>query len=554
MVVNESSLKARQQLPDPARSLASSGNPLKQLTKQAQKILGRLLKRNPVDAVNRFTRWFLDKFHLLAKTDRMFYWSAWVVVRQFMRAYWNWRVEGAMFPDFGRGIVVANHQSHLDPFFIGCAAQRRIQWMSKEENFHTPIMTSIFRNLGAFPLRRGDEESTQRALDKVRSIINEEREWVGIFPEGTRSTDGSLGEFKSGAVRLAIELDVPIVPAAVVGSDAVLPKGSLFMKPKQVITRLGEPVWYSDYHGTDVPYGTIKRLTAELRDKVVELVETTQYQHGGRNTKALSIGTSELKPKSRKRFFQSPKGLLKNALRVWDDAWYALLKALEPWDLREQFQEHIYHFSGNVVAEYCRVFNPARMVGFEHIPEKGGAIVTPNHNSEWDVIMIATAIQQQRKRVLYQMSKEVLFKMPVVNAWTRTHHAFPLRRGASDFMSFEHAVERAKEGHLVCIYPEGTTNAGNGHLLEGHTGAVRAAIEAQVPIIPVGITGTEKIFPKHAKMVNLGKGCALKVGEPFTAHARYFGAPEPDYAVLKNLTRDLMAEIKGLLLYNAPEA
>ena len=106
----------------------------------------------------------------------------------------------------------------------------------------------------------------------------------------------------------------------------------------------------------------------------------------------------------------------------------------------------------------------------------------------------------------------------------------------------------------MCTYPEGTTNAGNGQLLEGHTGPMRLAIETQVPIIPIGITGTEATYPKHAKMLSFYKGQILKAGPPFMEHQKYWGKPMPDYNELKRLTANMMDKIRDLLYYDTPEA
>jgi len=102
----------------------------------------------------------------------------------------------------------------------------------------------------------------------------------------------------------------------------------------------------------------------------------------------------------------------------------------------------------------------------------------------------------------------------------------------------------------VCVYPEGTTNPGGGVLLEGHTGAVRLAIEKQVPILLIGITGTEDTYPKHGKMLNFYKGSILKAGPPFMEHQQYWGKTMPDFDELKRLTDNMMAQIKDLLVYD----
>ncbi|GAB4326789.1 MAG: hypothetical protein Kow0069_33490 [Promethearchaeota archaeon] len=551
--------------------------------KMTQKTLAKILEYTQFDRANRAMRDLLDKFNLLDKTDRMFYWNAWVYVRQLMRTAWSFRITGEMFPEYGPGIVVANHQSHIDPFFVSCAIHRRVRWMSKDENFQTPIVTSLFTNLGAFSVRRGTSDEV--AWETAKQILRN-GEWVGIFPEGTRSVNGVIGPFRSGAVRLAIEEGVPIVPCAVFGSRDVLPKGQLVMKRAKVTVRVGKAIKFDEYYGKELSYQKARELAAQVREKVLELVEMQDYEDDAHRLRvaegsvtgqdavaelAASIGSEPDEKKSGGPLagvlsalglggggnpLKALKRLGKQALQVVDDAWYALLRSLEPWNLREHFQDAVYNFSGNVVATYCKLLNPMRMIGFsEYTPKSGAALVCANHNSEWDVIVLATAIQQAKRRHLWQMSKQSLFKIPVVNAWVRNHYAFPLRRGESDVDSYNYALHLLRNGHLVCMYPEGTTNPGNGQLLPGHTGAMRLAIEAKVPIIPVGITGTERIYPKHAKMLNFGKGCVLKMGPAWTEHAKYFDAEEPPaYEELKKLTDRLMATIADLLLYNNPEA
>ena len=104
---------------------------------------------------------------------------------------WNYKCEYPnknMFPEFGPVIIISNHQSHIDPFLLGAACHRRIRFMSKLENFKTPIVRSLFTNLGAFKL---DRENPEAGWERARQLIRE-GEVVGIFPEGTRSPDGEL--------------------------------------------------------------------------------------------------------------------------------------------------------------------------------------------------------------------------------------------------------------------------------------------------------------------------------------------------------------------------
>lgn len=526
-------------------------------SKRHEKAVYKILKYNPIDPLNNLYRWILNQFNFLEKEGKLQWWAAYIYVKEICRRFWDFKVEnlsGDLFPEYGAGIVVGNHESHIDPFFFGAACHRRIQYMSKDDNFKTPIVKTLFKNLGAFSLGiKGDERSVQLAFEKARKIIRG-GEWVGLFPEGTRTMDGTLGEFRTGAVRLALETGVPIVPMAVLGSRDALPKGKLVMKPAHITVRVGKPIYYDDYDINKVSYSDIKKLTAELRQDIVDLLEGTYGEEKDKKTEELSIGSPEEAEKKSKfgGILKTLKKFGKGFLHLWDDSWYALLRALEVFDLKEHFQEIIYHLSGNLVHTFSNTMSPYRVIDYEkYIPKEAGGLVCSNHNSEWDVIILATSFQQRGLK-LHQQAKESLFKIPVVNSWVRSCYAFPLKRGGHDVGSYNFARNLLENGKWVVVYPEGTTNQGGGELLEGHTGPIRLAIDAKVPIYLVGITGTEYVYPKHAKMLNFGKGIVLKAGEPFMEHTKYWDAGMPSYDVLKDLTNQMMERIRGLLLYNIP--
>ena len=229
----------------------------------------KLLKLNPIDPINDKILEILDKMELFEKAHKFNWWLAYMFwCKNAMRLFWQWEWDGELAPEFGPAIIVSNHESHLDPFFVGGAMHRPIRWMSKKENFKTPIVRSLFRNMGAFEL---DRENPEVGWTKAKEII-ENNEYIGIFPEGTRSVDGELGEFRTGAIRLAIEMGIPIVPCAVTGSSNALRKGKLMMKPTKVRVRVGKPIYYHDYYGRDdVAYPEIRKLTNELRDEVTRI-------------------------------------------------------------------------------------------------------------------------------------------------------------------------------------------------------------------------------------------------------------------------------------------
>ena len=110
-------------------------------------------------------------------------------------------------------IIAANHISLWDPPLIGTFLPRKINFMAKEELFDIPIIGYIIKRLNAFPVKRGTADRV--AIKKAISLLKS-GECLGLFPEGTRSKDGKLGEAEAGMALIAIKADVPVVPTAVI--------------------------------------------------------------------------------------------------------------------------------------------------------------------------------------------------------------------------------------------------------------------------------------------------------------------------------------------------
>ena len=141
-----------------------------------------------------------------------------------LRGWFRFRVLGREhIPDAGPVIIAPNHKNFLDPFFVGIATRRRVQYMAKAELIEG-VGGGLLVRLGAFPVRRGEADAT--ALDTARAILAAGGVVV-LFPEGTRVEEvDALGSPRHGAGRLAFETGAPIVPAAISGT-AHLWRGAL---------------------------------------------------------------------------------------------------------------------------------------------------------------------------------------------------------------------------------------------------------------------------------------------------------------------------------------
>lgn len=153
----------------------------------------------------------------------------------------KWRVSGGC-------IVVANHSSHADTAVLLAALPTSAQPVfgaAADYWFDVPVRRLVATSLiGVLPVRRSGDSGYADLLAAVRPALRAGRTVV-IYPEGTRSTDGTIAEFRSGAVRLARECGVPLVPVAVMGTADVLPKGGRF-SPAPMQIRIGEPIDAND--------------------------------------------------------------------------------------------------------------------------------------------------------------------------------------------------------------------------------------------------------------------------------------------------------------------
>lgn len=119
-------------------------------------------------------------------------------------------------PPDGPVVIACNHVTNFDVFPMQFSLPRPIFYMAKAELFKLPFMDSALRNLGAFPVYRGEKDAW--AMRHARKVL-EHGQVLGMFPEGTRSKSRGLGVAKTGTARMAIETNSPIIPMVVTGTD-----------------------------------------------------------------------------------------------------------------------------------------------------------------------------------------------------------------------------------------------------------------------------------------------------------------------------------------------
>lgn len=133
-------------------------------------------------------------------------------------------------------IAAGNHRSNLDPFLVGLGISRQMAFLAKESLFDKPVIKRMLKWVNAYPINRNGDP--REVIEKTVEILKKNKP-ITIFPEGTRNkVDDSLGEFKKGAVLIAIKAQVPIIPVAIKNSRKIFGKktviyGKAIMPPKE---------------------------------------------------------------------------------------------------------------------------------------------------------------------------------------------------------------------------------------------------------------------------------------------------------------------------------
>jgi len=164
------------------------------------------------------------------------------VVHAASRVLWKIEFRGIEnVPPEGGLIIAANHQTYIDPFWLSLQIRRPTRYLAWSAAFRWPIVGRGLVWLGAWPLalEGSDPAAIRRSLQWLR-----DGGAIVIFPEGARSTaTGSLERFKAGAVRLALEAQVPILPVTIKGGNRVWPKGRRLPRLGKIVVTYHPPYY-----------------------------------------------------------------------------------------------------------------------------------------------------------------------------------------------------------------------------------------------------------------------------------------------------------------------
>ncbi len=182
--------------------------------------------------------------------------------------------------------------------------------------------------------------------------------------------------------------------------------------------------------------------------------------------------------------------------------------------------------------------------GVEHVPTRGPAIIALNHRSYFDIIAAGTALARVGRPVRVLAKKEML-DAPIIGPLIRSFGAIRVERGTGSEEPLREAAKALDAGELVALFPQGTIPRGAAFFepeLQGRYGAARLAALSLAPVVPVGLWGTEQVWPRSAKLPN-----ALNVTNPPLVRVRIGPSVALDYEDLADDTARIMHAIMDLL-------
>lgn len=203
------------------------------------------------------------------------------------------------------------------------------------------------------------------------------------------------------------------------------------------------------------------------------------------------------------------------------------------------FAFHATPFRKFVVFLLGALFKPIMKLdvrGAENLPADGAVVLAANHVTNFDVIPMQLSVP----RPIFFMGKASLFKIPVFEAAIRDLGAFPVHRGEKDEWALRHAARVLEHGQVLGMFPEGTRSKGKG-LSVAKTGSARLALDANCPIVPMAVIGTDGFF-KHFPRRNL---VTVKILPPILPKPGETALSLTD-RVMFALARELPAAMRGV--------
>lgn len=208
---------------------------------------------------------------------------------------------------------------------------------------------------------------------------------------------------------------------------------------------------------------------------------------------------------------------------------------------------------------FCRAISRISIDGADRLPRDGPLILTANHASNLDVPVIGSWLIPRLGRRIHWLGKKELFDWPVIG-WLAAHGGVhPVDRGAADVEAFRLAQRILDEGHVLFVFPEGTRSP-DGALQAARDGVALLALRTGATIVPIGISGSDRVWPKGQRLPHPGGHVTVRIGRPFRAadelppETKRSAAKRPTTALIMGRIADLLPERQRGVHGMTPEA
>ncbi len=209
----------------------------------------------------------------------MFYWlmKHWVIGPLLTTVFRPWVTGLENVPRTGPIIVVCNHLSFVDSIFLPLMIDRQMAFLAKSDYFTGKgikgwLVRFFMTSAGQLPIDRTGGKASEASLNAGLQILAEGGV-LAIYPEGTRSPDGRMYRGRTGVARMILEANVPVIPAAVIGTEKVMPLGSTIPKVHRVGVVIGKPLDFSRFEGMESDRFVLRSITDEIIYEMNKLSE-----------------------------------------------------------------------------------------------------------------------------------------------------------------------------------------------------------------------------------------------------------------------------------------
>lgn len=186
---------------------------------------------------------------------------------------WVRKVEGLNnLPRKGGFILAANHASYMDHLIIASyiitSLNRKVHFLAKKEHFSNPFKAAWHYYAGAVPIDRqkGGKKAVKWAIKSLK-----QGKIIAIHPEGTRSLNGKLQKAKTGIARLALLTKAPVIPAGLIGTYEILPKGNYIPRFKKATMNIGKPMHFPEYYNKRINKRMLTEVTNNIMKEIAKL-------------------------------------------------------------------------------------------------------------------------------------------------------------------------------------------------------------------------------------------------------------------------------------------